>query len=564
MVEEMLNDIMKKLDLEQNMPQTDLVPDEAAMKEAGLIRPDEVELEQIIQETIAESQVHPEPIVVPKLEPASLEEIPQLEMVALEQPQETEDIPAEPAAPEENVYNTTRFFQMPMEGYEEKEPAPQGPAFDLHEFDSLPLEDDTQDTPEEEAPVSQQPEEPVEDYEEETEPEELPAEEPATEKKKRKKRRKKKKDPYGLWGIPHILSTFIWGFLILAIGVSLGRTVWLCATDLLALGKEGISVTIEVGPEDTLDDVAIKLKNSGLIEYPKLFTLFAKVTGKGENLLRGTIEFNMQDDPDDSKMIVYDYNAIINALSYRGTKYDEIDVLIPEGYSCAQIFALLEKKGVCSATELEKYAAEGDLGDFWFLEGIPRGHKYCLEGFLFPDTYKFYKGDEAERVIKKLLNGFDNRFTDRMIDKVVALNKRYGTNYTIYELVTMASIVEKETSSDLEGYTIASVFYNRLRNPGKYPYLQSDATVKYDVDYRSKGQVVTSTQINNSPYNTYTHKGLPAGPICNPGLASLDAALDPEDTKYYYFIWDEGENMHHFSESLKEHEAWEKKLGITR
>jgi UPF0755 protein len=149
-----------------------------------------------------------------------------------------------------------------------------------------------------------------------------------------------------------------------------------------------------------------------------------------------------------------------------------------------------------------------------------------------------------------------------MIDKFMALNNSSGLNLTIRDVVTMASIVEKEKANDLEGYTIASVFYNRLKKPGSYPYLQSDATIKYDTDYRSKGQLVTDAQINASPYNTYTQKGLPAGPIANPGRASLDAALDPESTNYYFFIYDKNAGVSRFSKTLSEHTAWAKKLGL--
>ena len=378
-----------------------------------------------------------------------------------------------------------------------------------------------------------------------------------------RKLRPKAKKGYGLWGIPHIISTVIWLVLIVAIGVSLGRTLWLCAKDVLALGKESMSVSITIEDDDDIQDVAQKLKDAGLIEYPKLFELFTKLTGKGEKMLLGTISFNEKDENNpDAEALVYDYNALANALSYRGSARVTVKVMIPEGYNCAQIFALLEEKGVCSASALEKYAAEGELENYWFLTGIERGHKYCLEGYLFPDTYQFYIGDEAGRVIQKLLNGFEYRFTDRMIDKMMALKTKSGLDISMHDVITMASIIEKEKASDLEGYTISSVFYNRLRNSASFPYLQSDATIKYDVDYRSKGQLVTDAQINASPYNTYTHKGLPAGPIANPGLSSLDAALDPEDTSYFFFIYDKQAGMTRFSKTLSEHNEWARKLGL--
>lgn len=365
--------------------------------------------------------------------------------------------------------------------------------------------------------------------------------------------RPKAKKGYGLFGIPHILSTIIWLLLIVAIGVSLGRTVWVCAADLLALGKEGQEVTITINADDRLPDIAEKLQKAGMIRYPSLFETFARLTGKGDNILIGSITF--------SENTVYDYNALINAMSYRGGSVVTVEVMIPEGYNCAQIFALLEEKGVCSVSQLEEYAANGKLDSYWFLDGVERGHKYCLEGFLFPDTYEFYLDDEPERVLEKFLDDFDYRFTDRMIDKFVELNKSTGLNLTIQDVVIMASIVEKEKATNNEGYAIASVFYNRLTHASQYPFLNSDATILYATDYRNKGTLTTDELINASPYNTYTQTGLPPTPIANPGLSSLDAALDPLDTSYYYFIYDKQAGVHRFSQTLAQHEKLRRELG---
>lgn len=482
-----LEDILKKVDTqEENKPDTELGPDEQAIAQAGLIHPDDVELERIVAETLAQDD-------------------------------DSEQTPQISAASDDE--HSTRYFSAPELDLPEQPAAPQ----------------------------------------KETEAVKETEEEAVNDMIIRKLRPKSKKG-YGLWGIPHLISTVIWLLLIVAIGVSLGRTVWLCAEDLLALGKESVVASVIVNDDDDISDVAQKLKEAGLIQYPNLFEFFTKLTGKGENLLRGTISFNDVEDP--NERIVYDYNALANALTYRSSARVTVDVMIPEGYNCAQIFALLEEKGVCSASALEKYAAEGELQDRWFLTGVERGHKYCLEGFLFPDTYEFYLNDEAGRVIEKLLSGFDYRFTDRMVDKLLALNNKMGSSYSIRDIVIMASIIEKEKASGSEGYSISSVFYNRLKNSVSYPFLQSDATIKYDVDYRSKGQLVTDAQINASPYNTYTKKGLPAGPIANPGLSSLDAALDPEDTSYFFFIFDKGAGVTRFSKTLSEHNEWARKLGL--
>ena len=453
----------------QNTPR-EIGPDEQAINAAGLIHPDDLELEKIVQETLAENW---------------------------------SETPAENELRSSN--EKTRFF------------APQQSAVQKV---NIPAEPD----PEEEPPVETN-----------------------------KRSDKKEKKGYGLFGIPHIISTVVWLVLIVFIGVTLGRTLWLCAADLLALGKEGQEITITVGEKDNINTVADKLEEIGMIRYPSLFKAFADLTGKGEKLLVGDITFN--------KDIVYDYNALINALAYRSSALVTVEVLIPEGFSCAQIFALLEEEGVCAAADLEKHAAEGELKEYWFLEGVERGHKYCLEGFLFPDTYEFYMDDEPQRVLEKFLDDFDYRFTQRMMEKFTALRQETGLDLSLYEVIIMASIVEKEKAVDLEGYTISSVYYNRLRNASAFPFLNSDATILYATDYYNKGELTTDELINASPYNTYTQKGLPPTPIANPGLSSLDAALDPEDTNYYYYVLNRETNRHVFSRTYEEHQANLNRLG---
>jgi UPF0755 protein len=365
-----------------------------------------------------------------------------------------------------------------------------------------------------------------------------------------RKLRPVKKKFYNFFGIPHIAATVIWALLILFIGITLGRTVWLCAVDLLALGKTGQEVTITIDEDDTLSDIAEKLEATGMIRYAPLFELFAKITGKGDGIHSGPITF--------SDTTIYDYNALIYAMSYENDPTGTVKVTIPEGYTCAQIFALLEEKGVCSVSELEDYAANGELDDYWFLEGTQRGHKYCLEGFLFPDTYEFYLGDDPENAIEKLLDGFDYRFSDRLKEKFENLKKNLKLNLTFREMIIMASMVQKEKATDPEGYTIASVFYNRLTHAGSYPFLNCDSTILYAVEAFN---LVTDAEINASLYNTYTQKGLPAGPICNPGLSSLDAALEPESTKYYYFVLNKETHRHVFAKTYDEHQKNLRELG---
>ena len=375
-----------------------------------------------------------------------------------------------------------------------------------------------------------------------------------------RKGRPKRPKGYGLFGIPHILATVIWLMLILAIGVSLGRAIWVCAADVLAFGREERIVTVSVTTNDTMETIADKLHKAGLVNYPELFLLYADLTDAQEKITTGSFTLNT----------VYDYHALVNQMSPRsGNRVVIEDVLIPEGYNCAQIFALLEQKGVCKAADLEAWAANGELGDYWFLEGVERGSKYCLEGFLFPDTYDFYENSTPKLALEKMLDGFDYRYSEELHAKLPALNERLATmmrkngkddayiaehQLDLRKLITVASLIEEETASSKESYKIASVIYNRLFNWGSTPpFLNIDAAIFYALGEHKSALTAEDLQVD-SPYNTYRYQGLVPGPISNPGLSSIEAALDPEDTSYYYYVLNPEAGVHDFSKTLSEHE----------
>ena len=373
------------------------------------------------------------------------------------------------------------------------------------------------------------------------------------------KRRPKRTDGYGLLGIPHIFSTVIWAALILAIGISLGRVFWVCCADMMAFGKEPQTVTITITNEDTVESIAKKLSNANLIRYPKLFELFINLTGKDDDIGVGTFTLNSQ----------FDYNAMVNAMYSNTSRREVVDIMFPEGYNCAQIFKLLEEKKVCTIAELEDYAANGELSEYWFLEGVARDSKYCLEGYMAPDTYQFYTGDSPRRVIEKFLDEFESRFTDKMKENFQTIQAQYASRLkangfsdayiqentlTLHQVITLASIVQKETSSDGECYDIASVFYNRLVNPN-IQSLGADATVYYAIgDYFGETDELTAEHLNtDSPYNTRKNKGIPPGPICNMGVQALYAALEPNETNYHYFVYDKVKYAHRFAVTEREH-----------
>lgn len=386
-----------------------------------------------------------------------------------------------------------------------------------------------------ETPVNDYPEEPQEEtypeendegnYEEDYQ-EEIP-EDPD------RKVRPKRKSGYGLFGLPHLASVAIWIGMIALIGVSLGRLLWICATDVLAFGRENRVTTITIGSSDegNIDAIADKLYNAGLIQYKQLFKFYASLSNADQKISAGTFELNT----------LFDYNALVKGMSASSSYRESVKVTIPEGYTCAQIFELLEEKGVCTVEELKAYRVQSD---YWFLEGSNESAEYPLEGFLYPDTYNFYKGDSAKGVFRRFLARFDDIFTDDLktyVDK---------SNYSLYQIMTVASMIEKESAGSSENYDISSVIYNRLNNATDFPYLNIDATIVY----AQNGKTDVIDKDLDSPYNTYKYKGLPPTPICNPSLLSIQAALAPTDTDYFYYALDPSTGLHHFSKTYKEHQ----------
>jgi UPF0755 protein len=242
--------------------------------------------------------------------------------------------------------------------------------------------------------------------------------------------------------------------------------------------------------------------------------------------------------------MTYDYRALVNGMTQKSGKKLEVNVTIPEGYNSYQIVSLLESEGVCDAEDLWDAMANYDF-TYDFLDSSTLGDELRLEGYLFPDTYTFYVGDTATRVIGKFLANFNSKWTTEMQEQADELG------YSQYEILTIASMIEKEAGADSERATIASVIYNRLNSNVTNGLLQIDATIYYAIAGTNEE---FSTDID-SPYNTYKYTGLTPGPISNPGLASIKAALNPETTKYYYYALGT-DGVHHFFNTFDEHQSF--------
>ena len=314
---------------------------------------------------------------------------------------------------------------------------------------------------------------------------------------------------------------------VIGASVLLACLGWIAANDVLALNKEEKTVTITITEDESFGDVVNRLKDEGLIEYKWLFRLFAAFTGGDDKVTMGTYTLNTD----------MDYRALLAGMSMSSATKGEVTLTIPEGYTVSQIFQLLEDNGVSTVEDLEEQAANHDYA-FSFLQDIPLGEATRLEGFLYPDTYNFYTPHDPVYAINKMLVNFDARFTEELRSQVEE------TGYTIREILTIASLIERETDGT-DRDRIASVIYNRLDNPdaGTQGYLQIDATLSYI----NGGKVPTNADREiDSPYNTYLYKGLPPGPIANPGMESIQAALNPADTDYFYYALGDDEVHHYF------------------
>ena len=219
-------------------------------------------------------------------------------------------------------------------------------------------------------------------------------------------------------------------------------------------------------------------------------------------------------------------------------------ITIPEGYTLARIGMLLEQKEICTADAFIAASQNGDFSEFPLVaqQNSDSGRCFKLEGYLFPDTYEIYSSDPPDAIIRKILTHTEQKISGGMRTKI----KESG--YSVDEIITLASIIEKEAFGYDQMPNISSVLHNRLDSNMK---LQCDVTINY-VEGAIKPFIAGDKNRYNSAYNTYKCDGLPAGAVCNPGLDAIKAALDPADTDYFYFITDANQK-YYYAETWEEH-----------
>lgn len=324
-------------------------------------------------------------------------------------------------------------------------------------------------------------------------------------------------------------------YFILIVGISLiiSATAIFLANDVFALVKPDRAVIIELTEETTPGQAASMLKKEGLISSKMAFSLYAKFASSATVFEKGKYEINAS----------MDYGQMISTFRRVPTYNELVKVTIPEGYTLTQIADLMADTRVCSAEDLLETANTYPF-KHEMLQDVPM-EKNRLEGFLFPDTYEFYINDNPVRVVNAMLNNFNRKYTQEMRDLADKTGK------SLSEILTVASMVEREALLAEEQPKIAGVIYNRLNNSRDFPFLNIDATIQYAVGHK---EALTADDLKiDSPYNTYTNKGLPPGPISNPGTSAILAALRPEKHGFYYYVADPVTGSHVFSKTLSEH-----------
>lgn len=289
----------------------------------------------------------------------------------------------------------------------------------------------------------------------------------------------------------------------------------------------------EIKKGQGVNAISQNLKDAGLIKNKFVFETWVWLKGLEGEFRAGKYEF------EDTK----DIESLVNILTKQNTISQEHKITIIEGWNNRNIDEYLAGKGILPEGEFldqVNVLTKDKKAQYDFLSSKP--DNVDLEGYLFPDTYHLRSDADAEYIIDKLLTNFDRKLTQELRDKIESQGK------TIHEVVTLASIVEKEVARDEDRRIVAGIFLNRL-DIGMG--LQSDATVNYVTGGKTTRPSLDDIAVE-SEYNTYKYRGLPPGPICNPGIASIEAVLDPVETDYLFFLTTP-DNETIFSETHDDH-----------
>jgi len=287
---------------------------------------------------------------------------------------------------------------------------------------------------------------------------------------------------------------------------------------------DGVPVTMDIMAKASFNAVAGQLKDAGVITNPLRFKILARIKGLDKRLKAGEYELSPAMTPLEVLDTLVNGKVVLHRL------------IVPEGFTILEIAAELQRIGLADAGDFIALATDSHLAAQF---NIPAA---TLEGYLFPDTYFFPKGVSPRTIIARMVSRFHEQFSKQWYARAQQLD------LTVHEVVTLASIIEKETGDGAERPIISSVFHNRLK---KHMRLESDPTVIYGIE-DFDGNITRRDLTTRTPYNTYIIRGLPPGPIANPGKLAIEAALYPAKTDYIYFV-SKKDGTHYFSTTIAEH-----------
>ena len=346
-----------------------------------------------------------------------------------------------------------------------------------------------------------------------------------------------------------VIKALVYIIAIISVSVALAVFAISCANDIFAFVKEDKTVEVVIPEYATTDELADILSEAGAINYPWLFRFYCNLKGVDENptynFVGGTytVATNMN------------YDTLMLSFVEKMT-LTTVRITFPEGSTVDEMIALFEANGCSTREKFRECMATYDFGaEYEFLKGIDMTDRYyLLEGYLYPDTYDFYTGRSPEYYLCRMLDQFEKVFRRSGFFEVVE-----ESEYTLDEILTIASIIEKEAYQVNDFDIVSSVIYNRLKDPETFPKLECDSTIVYALSCIAGKRVtdITSEDLElDDPYNSYREDGLPPGPICNPSYNSIACAFDPAETeKAYYYFYSDRYGVMYYATTLKEHEA---------
>lgn len=346
--------------------------------------------------------------------------------------------------------------------------------------------------------------------------------------------------------------SFVWLCMVLLLAFTLASYLIGGSNDFFAVGRAEGTVEVEIPENVTPEELGKVLYESGAIKKPDFFTLYCKVTADMQYFEPGSYQVSTN----------MDYEGLINTLQGGNEVQEVVTVTFPEGCTALQTAQLLEENEVCKAQDFLDALNTGDFTNYDIVaqQGDISGKYYRLEGYLFPDTYDFYKDENLESVIGKMLNNFQTK----MSDSTLALVRQSGMS--LDQVVTMASIVQAEAANQSDMYDVSAVLHNRLSFGAEYGIyrLECDSTSYYP--YKNAEEVPQAGAMPYGNYNTYQVEGLPAGAICNPGMDAIMAALKPSDEgdapSYLYFCHSE-DGTAYYATNEWDHEYNKELAGIS-